>query len=673
MSVREGLLVVLLAVCTIAKPPPFSSSPWISAAGGYAGKPVYSRALGPPTVGGIDTISVPFVPKTSPFFPKFVDPKTMISKKTDMLSNMFAGSSGSFYPAGVPKPFFPFQAGTPSLYASEYAFPFDSSKSAEGFPESPDANSNTVKDKRGMLSPVGPKFGPAFGPFAPATKFSPFSPFASPFAPFPSYPFANPLTPYGSESGSVDSSLSTSRKRRDLDPSTLANVNKPEVSSFGPPPAYPGLATIAEEPETDEKVSGTPKQYLPGMFGPFSPYAAAFSPVVDPSMFISKKSTFLDTLFKTIATTTTAAPEVNPAAVTETPVPKSTIVPADFWAPSAIIPGPAEYNQKVSAFLEKLFDSLTLNKTADSTAKVARSVDNTGNDESTRVARTLQDLTAISAAKDTIVDSIITELSELKSGMVKTMSDLIAYEKTTSPTAPGAKKPFKPPFASIWAKPAVDGTLQFQQKLAVLSQVFDMLTDLQKNITVAVQSAIKDSADQAQAPTSETSKTIVEDSYGSPYNLSFFDALVKRMSAMDTITPYAYSSDNPATSKLALRALPKTSLPFWQSYPVADGSNVFTKRSASNDIEALINEAEVPKEYSARAVNMQLHQGYQSLPAGTVESVQAGGGSTPGHQGGGINLLDNNDYGEWEKYADWTQRLSEGNQGNRRHQHHNHH
>ena len=39
---------------------------------------------------------------------------------------------------------------------------------------------------------------------------------------------------------------------------------------------------------------------------------------------------------------------------------------------------------------------------------------------------------------------------------------------------------------------------------------------------------------------------------------------------------------------------------------------------------------------------MQMHQGYQSMPPGTVESVQAGGNSVPGHQGGGFKLLVSN-------------------------------
>ena len=41
----------------------------------------------------------------------------------------------------------------------------------------------------------------------------------------------------------------------------------------------------------------------------------------------------------------------------------------------------------------------------------------------------------------------------------------------------------------------------------------------------------------------------------------------------------------------------------------------------------------------ARSIKMAVHQGYQSLPPGTEEVLQAGGGSTPQkHEGGGIML-----------------------------------
>lgn len=65
--------------------------------------------------------------------------------------------------------------------------------------------------------------------------------------------------------------------------------------------------------------------------------------------------------------------------------------------------------------------------------------------------------------------------------MIATLNDLIAYEESMATTA---KRPFKP-FPGIFSfrKPTVDPILPFQQRMAVVSQVFDMLMDLQKNIT----------------------------------------------------------------------------------------------------------------------------------------------------------------------------------------------
>jgi len=66
----------------------------------------------------------------------------------------------------------------------------------------------------------------------------------------------------------------------------------------------------------------------------------------------------------------------------------------------------------------------------------------------------------------------------------------------------------------------------------------------------------------------------------------------------------------------------------------------------------------------ARSIKMAVHQGYQSLPPGTEEVLEAGGGSTPQkHEGGGIKLQEDTPISkpsnnEWESD---------------RHLHHNHH
>ena len=76
--------------------------------------------------------------------------------------------------------------------------------------------------------------------------------------------------------------------------------------------------------------------------------------------------------------------------------------------------------------------------------------------------------------------------------MISTLNDFITYEKTVASATASGKKPFKSFAPGLWPAPTVDATLPFQQRMNVLSQVFDMLIDLQKNITTAVQEAVKD-------------------------------------------------------------------------------------------------------------------------------------------------------------------------------------
>lgn len=130
---------------------------------------VYERSIGP----GLDTIQVPFSSKTSPFFPKFVDPKSMIAKKTDMLTNMFGG--------------------------------YDPAMS----------NMQPVQ-KRSLFTP--------FRPFSPFSPFSPFNSLAygAYGGPFSAYMtpnmYQNPV-PFGADPAPMDA---PSRRRRSVDePGTI--------------------------------------------------------------------------------------------------------------------------------------------------------------------------------------------------------------------------------------------------------------------------------------------------------------------------------------------------------------------------------------------------------------------------------------------------------------------
>ncbi|KOC63235.1 hypothetical protein WH47_02744 [Habropoda laboriosa] len=525
-------------------------------------------------------------------------------------------------------------------------------------------NDGTGPYKRGIYGPFGSK---PFGPMS--SKFGPMSQFSS----------VNTIPDYSMKD-------EYSRKRRSIDDSSIIKLRsimdtKPETKNLGPPPPYPTLAPISEEPEEDvnvllKKLSDptAPKQYLPGMFGPlgpFGPYGPA-GPMMDPSMFMTKKSAFLDTLFKNLATTTPSPTS------TDAPTTKSTIVPPNFWLPSSVIPDPSEYTNKVGDFLDKLFDTLKLNKTMavsdddsmNAKNDLVRSVKPDGDNAQAKIARSVDDLSSINAAKDTIVDSILSELGDLKSNMVTTMNDLVSYQQSVSMPP---KKPFKPFAPGMWPKPTAGGMIPFQQKMAVLSQVFDMLTDLQKNITLAIENVIK--AKMGSTSTSEgafnvnypMANDIFSTTNGIPINTSLADAIKYKLDMLDYGMPFSYDPSFGKFGPKIARTVPKTPASFWVSYP-EDTVNI--KRAVDSGSESLMNGENFDQKQEARSVKMQMHQGYQSLPAGSVESIQAGGGSMPGHQGGGIKLLDTSNYEDIDKWINWMEYLKNDYQG---HRHHNHH
>ncbi|KAG7211398.1 hypothetical protein KM043_010686 [Ampulex compressa] len=615
--IRKTLQELLAAECyktatAAVKVPP--ASPWT------AFNSAYSRAVGPPPSMGMDTITVPYMPK-SPFFPKFVDPKSMITKKTDMLSTLFGGLGPVIYTADS-KPFVPYSA--PYLSSTDIGSSVETGKSTSILPEKPEKG--TVKEdaisayKRGIFGPFSPKFGPMGGISPMGPKFGPIPPFAAP----------DTVSNYSP-------SEMFSRKRRSLASLSTNDVNTMSEDS-----------ELEENTLSEKEGSSTPvKEYMPGMFGPFGP-------VVDPAMFISKKSAFLDTLFKNIATSTTETP-------LDASTLKSTIVPPSFWIPSSSIPDPTEYNDKVLTFLDKLFENIKINKTttADNvdSKDVTRSLSNNGTQ--VKIARAVQDLSSITNTKDMIVDSILSELGDIKGNMITTLNDLIAYEKTMAP-ATTPKKPFKPFAPGLWPKPTVDPTLPFKQRMIMLGQMFDMLTDLQKNITLAIQETIK---------TNTVENTEAESTTNPPINMTLLDAIKKKL---DTVPSINYAIPMKVTPKIS-RMLPKDSTSFWVNYP---DSTVPTAKRDVNDISYLPStdnddlRHQEQRQYQ-RAVKMQMHQGYQSLPAGAIETVQAGGGSTPEHQGGGIKLLNKNEYADFNKWMDWIQYFGNDQQEHRHS--HNHH
>ncbi|KAG6797724.1 hypothetical protein HZU73_07044 [Apis mellifera caucasica] len=600
-------------------------SPWIN----ITPKPVYARALGP--ISEMDTITVPYISK-SPFFPKFVDPKIMISKKTDLLTNLF-GNLGSAYPMSF-KSFIPYAISGSSIYST-----VDKSQLL---------GKNNVDDdthlyKRGIFNPFNSK---SFDPMN--SKFESISQFSN-LNTLPDYSMKNDF----------------SHKKRSIDKSSVANLksimnnNKSETKGLGFPSLSPTLAPIFEEPEEDINIkkiesATVPKQYLSEMFEPYD----LIGPMVDPSMFIIKKSAFLDNLFKNIAITPSLTS-------TEAPTTKNTIVPSDFWLPSGI-PNPIVYNEKVTEFLNKLFENLKLNKTMTfnddnmNVKNVARSIISDKDNTQVKIARSVEDLSSINAAKDSIVNSILSELSDLKSNMITTMNDLISYEKSiTSPT-----KSFKSFDPSSWSKSLINGVFPFQQKMAILSQVFDMLTNLQKNITLEIQNVIKTKIISPER-FFNANYPIINDVFSSsmPINMSLLDAIKYKLDTLDYGMPVSYIPSFDKFGSKMVRTLLKNS-PFWISYP----KNIANIKQEIKS-ESLMNEKNNFNQKQTRSVKMQIHQGYQSLPIDSIESVQTDGQSTSEHQGEEIKLFDINNYEDIDKWVNWMKYLKNKY---RRYQHHNH-
>lgn len=426
----------------------------------------------------------------SPLFPKFVDPKVMISKKTDLLNNLFGGMGTVPWAADSSKllPNSPFQYSTP------------------------DEGSDSAETK---MNDIAQLYG--------VSKFK---------STLPSQEAKRSATLLADDPESPSKGTASNDKTEVKDPNspTSADDSNPENS------------------QTVEKVSNKVKEYLPGTFSPFA---------MDPSMFIEKKYSFLDTLFKNLQTSSTTPSSTEPT-------PKSTIVPPEFWIPSSVIVSPMEYNEKVSAFLDKLFENLTLNKT--------ETEDETSSTISgTRVARSIEDVSSIIAAKDAFVDTILLQLSDLKNEMISVLNDTLAYQKSSIVPSPISKKPFLP---GMWMKPTVDTMLPLKQKMAFLDQMFDMLLDLQKNVSANLLETIKSELNvQNDAQSLNLTDEPLTNTDDNLLNESLLDA-IKQSLAQNVQYP-ADASKGPIR-KVARSTPSATSL--WVAYP--ESTHTVAKRHA---------------------------------------------------------------------------------------------
>lgn len=434
-----------------------------------------------------------------------------------------------------------------------------------------------------------------------------------------------------------------------------------------------------------------------GLFGPAVP-------VVDPAQFVDKKTAFLNKLFSTLNITVTPAPVTTP---------EPTLDPV------------TEYQQKVADFLDKLFTAIINNESDDTTAArrelaagdkttaedlknfqgtvngvddtttniqskpdtpetskcgpfKRRSVD-TADDTSTTAQQLPVD--TLLSAKDKVVDTIIAEMGGIKNNILDTLAELLAKQKAAAVTpapAPAPKKPGPPfgpggPFGiggsfGPWAKLAAATTTPkptpdpepFQKKVEFLGQVFDTLTKLEKDVTEALNQAVIEAAAVKAAATPTTPET--KPTAAASHTKNGTDLIDLIRSKLIELANSSKPSETPGQATLSqvpkyARAI-KPTLPdpapatvdpaFWTpdtaaGVPVGPAYYVGKTQSFLNNLFsrklATAGEDETAAANKVRSIKMAVHQGYQSLPPGTEELVQAGGGSTPEqHEGGGIKL-----------------------------------
>ncbi|CAB3369593.1 Hypothetical predicted protein [Cloeon dipterum] len=162
--------------------------------------------------------------------------------------------------------------------------------------------------------------------------------------------------------------------------------------------------------------------------------------------------------------------------------PKPTIVPPGFWLPSSPIAAPGEYVNKVSEFLEKLFAS----KMPTPAAPAARSLAARHHEHNPYVdlerERSLPPPAGGAfSSKDMVLNSILSEVAELKGALMDTVTDMVAKQKSL-PFVPPKKIKILPPWVPT-PPPTPDPLEPYQKRLETLGQVFDMLTGLGQDVT----------------------------------------------------------------------------------------------------------------------------------------------------------------------------------------------
>lgn len=477
-------------------------------------------------------------------------------------------------------------------------------------------------------SPAGP--APAFTSFIPSKEgaaSSPSVPPSNPMFPFmtlkpylPTKP-ANPFTP----SFVPDPQIFVDKKAELLNnlfsspmmfggagggPAAASGPSKRALGPTGPAASWAGMA--------------------PGGVSPWAPAPGGASPwapaPVDPTVFTDKKADFLSKLFSGLGTGKAAAggaapgmvppgfwmplpptPPTTPAPVVEddpanmlkqlllalapppspatppillapSPTPPKMIVPPSYWIPSGPMAGPGSYMKKVSDYLDKLFESLnTTSATPVDDTPSVRSVAAVG-----KVARHHND----------------------------NNNDWVPQTWERALTA-AAATPDNTASSPLAAKDLVVSSILSQVgelKTAMLDTLNEMMLK-QKELAAAAVVTKRPPIKFGPFPWGPTPKPTPDPT--EPYQ--------KRLETIGQVFDML------------------TSL----GQEVATGGGGSAAQNVTTVAPAIAPARTARSlEGGMRSVQMAVHQGYQSMPAGTEEVISAGAGRDPSsaHEGGGVNL-----------------------------------
>ncbi|XP_063221628.1 uncharacterized protein LOC134530585 isoform X2 [Bacillus rossius redtenbacheri] len=514
----------------------------------------------------------PFLPSKPTFFPPVVDPNYFIGQKAALLNGLFSSKTAGLVPGKTPATyetkrtlpaagFSPMAFGPDVFISKKTAFlnqlfkqlatppPDAAEDTSQDLPTTADPNIATY-NKIALLNILLKQLA---SPTPSANSAAKRAVSTDATADMLSNLFLNnDASPSDSEGSFPEKPVSWSSFAAAKSPVAKPTIVPPGFWSAFIKPAPPVKPTIVPPSfwfPAVQPVSTTMKPTIvpPSFWLPFAPGSANTSTAlpVDPSVFMSKKAKFLQTLFSTLQTT--PAPPADPVDV---------------------------YSEKVNEFLDKLFSSLQVEQPSGVARRSALPVTST------------DPVSSLVEAKSKIVSSIIAEMTSVKNSMLDTVDDIVKKQKevvtAASSFVPG-KKPFASPYAGMWGgaaamgKPTPDPTAPLKQKLKFLDQLFDSLAKMEKDVTDSVNKVV------SKQPTNPT-----------PSTDSILLALLK-----DRVQGMANS----------------------------------TSIGGSEEKKGL------QEELQRRGIKMAVHQGYQSLPPGAEEILQAGGGGeADGQEGGGLKL-----------------------------------